>query len=189
MIDSPEHLLYLERFEGAEVPIPSRWLGARGQEGPVYQLRRGDHVLWTVGVDFGYASSFPFREQRVWAAAGVVVIGGGEVVYVLDAATGELRHEISVEGYFGHFKLARVAAPAGGEEELLFVLGCRDVHAIDARLATRWVARDVAIDGIVFVELRDNAVIVSAEMDPPGGWVDVALDVVTGALLRREDPG
>lgn len=59
---------------------------------------------------------------------------------------------------------------------------------LSARLATRWVARNVAIDGIVFVELRDNAVIVSAEMDPPGGWVDAALDLGTGEELWRESP-
>ena len=183
MIATPGSPLLLERFEGAGIPITSRWLGARGQDGPVYQLRRGDDVLWTVGVDFGYGPGCSFREQLVWETVGVVVIGGGGVVYVLDAATGELRHELTVEGYFGHLKLASL-----GGEELLFVLGCRDVHAIDARLATRWIARNVAIDGIVFVELRDNVLIVSAEMDPPGGWVDVALDVTTGALLWREGP-
>ena len=44
----------------------------------------------------------------------------------------------------------------------------------------------VAVDGIVFGEICDNTIIVSAEMDPPGGWVDVALDLLTGAELWRE---
>lgn len=181
---APEHPLTLERFDDPPQPWPvDRWLGAHGQEGPVYQARRGEGLVWSVGIDFGQHSCMPFREQCVWEAAGVVVIGGGDIVYVLDAANGQLRRTIPVSSYFGYLELVRISTPLGGEEELLFVLGCSDVHAIDATLATRWVARDIAVDGLVFVELRGTLIIVSAEMDPPGGWIDVALDLATGAIV------
>ncbi len=181
---TPELPLTLERFDGSSsAPHTTSWLGARGQDGPVYQARRGDELLWIVGIDFGHHSSMPFREQCVWEAAGVVAIGSADIVYILDAANGQLRLTIPVSSYFGHLELVRISTPLGGAEELLFVLGCSDVHAIDATLATRWVARNIAIDGLVFVELRGTTIIVSAEMDPPGGWIDVALDLATGAIV------
>lgn len=183
-MSTPELPLTLERFDEPARPWPvDCWFGARGQDGPVYQARRGDELVWSVGIDFGQYSSMPFREQCVWEAAGVVVLGGGNVVYILDAANGQLRRTIPVSSYFGHLELVRSSTPLGGEEELLFVLGCSDVHAIDATLETRWVARNIAIDGLVFVELRGTTIIVSAEMDPPGGWIDVALDLATGAIV------
>lgn len=79
--------------------------------------------------------------------------------------------------WFGHF----------GEDigDTLFVLGWQNVTAIDARLAVKWVSRNVAIDGITGGRVESGRLFVSAEMDPPGGWVDVELDVVNGRQWRR----
>jgi hypothetical protein len=164
---------------------PTIWFGAGRERGSVYVVRRGDDVLWLAGIDFGDASHVPFREELFWEATNTVVIGGGNVVYFFDTQ-GDLRAQISVPSLFGHLALAAIPTAAGNTEELLFILGWTDVHAIDSQFETAWVARGVAVDGIVFIEGRDDAVILSAEMDPPGGWVNVALDVHTGAELWRE---
>ncbi|MDI3285794.1 hypothetical protein [Polyangium sp. 15x6] len=158
-------------------------------EEPVYVLERGGEIVWSVGIDLGDASQVPFREELVWESAGVVIVGGGDTVFVLDIETGVRRAAIAVPSLFGHLALTTVPAPGRGEEELLFILGWTDVHAIDGRLETRWIARDVAVDGIVFHEVRGDAVVVSAEMDPPGGWVEVALDARTGIEVSRQDLG
>ncbi|MRG98398.1 hypothetical protein [Polyangium spumosum] len=178
----------VKRLEGSDAPRPARWLGAsEGNEGPIYVLERGDEVVWSVGIDFGRASFVPFREELVWESADAIVLGGGDTVYVLDIGTSALRATIAVPSRFGHLALAPVPTPDGGEE-FLFVLGWTDVHAVDRRLETRWIARNVAVDGIVFHEIRGDALIVSAEMDPPGGWVEVALDIRTGSELSRRSP-
>ena len=130
----------VERLEGPDAPHPARWLGAGDNEGPIYVLTRGDEVLWSVGIDFGDASYIPFREELVWENAGVVVLGGGDTVYVLDNGTGSQRATIAVPSRFGHLALASVPVSGGGEEELLFLLGWTDVHVIDRRLETRWIA-------------------------------------------------
>jgi len=70
----------------------------------------------------------------------------------------------------------------------LGLLGWRAVHAPARELSVRWVARDVAVDGLVFGDLTAGGVRLSAEMDPPGGWVDVGLDLRTGRELWRGAP-
>ncbi|EYF07391.1 Hypothetical protein CAP_0144 [Chondromyces apiculatus DSM 436] len=162
------------------------WLGAGGEQGAIYVLRRGDEVLWRVGIDFGEASHVPFREELVWESAGVVALGGGDAVYVLDLGTGAARARIAVPSLFGHLALVSVPAVGGGNAEVLLVLGWTDVHAIDGQLAPCWVARDVAVDGILLREARDQELHMLAEMDPPGGWVGIVLDARTGAELSRE---
>jgi len=67
------------------------------------------------------------------------------------------------------------------------VLSYTDVIALDASLSIRWIARDVAIDGLTGADgcALDDVLIVHAEMDPPGGWFDVALDARTGREFGR----
>jgi hypothetical protein len=183
--DESRALLIIERVDDPTASSSAKWFGAGSKQGPVYTIRRGGNMIWSVGIDFSDASHVPFREEVFWEAAGVVVIGGGAVVHFFDAQSGALRSKIDVPCYFGHLALARIPKTTVSAEELLLILGWTDVYAIDSRLETRWVARDIAVDGIVFGEVRESAVILSAEMDPPGGWVDVALDLVTGAEVGR----
>ena len=49
-----------------------------------------------------------------------------------------------------------------------------------------WIARDVAVDGIVFGEVEGPLLTVHAEMDPPGGWFAVTLDARDGRELDRQ---
>ncbi len=176
----------IERFDDASPAQPAKWFGAGHEHGSVYVVRDDGEVLWTVGIDFGDVSHVPFREELFWEATNTVVIGGGNVVYVFDVLNGVVRAKVPVPSFFAHLAIATIATAGGVAEEFLFILGWADVHAIDSQLETRWTARDVAVDGVVFREICDNVIVVSAEMDPPGGWVDVALDALTGAELWRE---
>ena len=139
-----------------------------------------------MGIDFGEASHVPFREELFWSSTRRIVIAGGNAVYVFDAHSGELQTTIAIPSFFGHLGLVTIPTASGLTEEALLIMGWTDVHVIDSAFKTRWVARNVAIDGIVFSEIRDNEIIVSAEMDPPGGWVEVGLDAFTGAELWRK---
>lgn len=67
------------------------------------------------------------------------------------------------------------------------MLGYCDVIALDRSLAIRWTAQDIAVDGITGADgcSDGDMLIVQAEMDPPGGWFEVALDARTGRELRR----
>lgn len=147
-----------------------------------YAARRRDgSVLWTVDVDFEEDPCPAFRAGAVWVGAGVAAIGGGSVVLLLDLSSGEPKRRIRVPSYFGALSLQRVEGA-----EWLFVLGWRDVHSFTPDLEERWVSRDVAVDGITGGTVEGSVLYVNAEMDPPGGWFSVRLDVRTGRELARE---
>ena len=148
--------------------------------GDSYVARDASGPLWTIELRLDMSGT-PFREEAVWTAAGVVAIGGGPVVHFVAAASGAIVKSLSLgDDLFGHF------APA--DDDVLYILGWRHVFAIDSELAVRWVSRDVAVDGITWHERDGDRIRLSAEMDPPGGWVDVELDAVTGRELARGRP-
>jgi hypothetical protein len=147
-----------------------------------YEARRHDgSSIWRVDVDLGGTSPSPFREEAIWAEAGAVAIGGKSVVVLLELSSGAELRRIDVPSHFGHVAVQRVNG-----EEWLFVLGWRDVHAFAPNLAEQWVRRGLAVDGISGGTVEGHVLHLSAEMDPPGGWFDVQLDVCTGRELVRE---
>jgi hypothetical protein len=147
------------------------------RDGDTYVGLTETSVGWTVEISLG-PNGTPFREEVVWPAASVVAIGGGTTIHFLAAQSGAIVSSLSLgDDVFGHF------GPADGE--LLCVLGWRDVVAVDKTLAVRWISKHVAVDGIIWKSRHDERIQLSAEMDPPGGWVDVELDAITGRELSR----
>ena len=124
-----------------------------------------------------------FREEILWPAAGVVVIAGGPAVHFLSPESGVILKTLSLDDdLFGH------CGPT--DDDVLYILGWQHVIALDKTLAVRWVSRDVAIDGLTWTGRDGDRIQLSAEMDPPGGWVDVELDAITGRETSRgRSPG
>lgn len=149
-------------------------------------LRADDIERWRVSLRLRDAAAWnPFREALVWPRAHCVVAGAGDRVHWLHLDTGEPRATIDLHpDHFGHLALAELTS-AGSTTELLFVLGWTDVRAYAVDGTLRWHARHVAIDGITFDALDGTTLRLHAEMDPPGGWFSVALDVSTGRELAR----
>ncbi|MDB4952943.1 MAG: hypothetical protein JWO36_512 [Myxococcales bacterium] len=142
--------------------------------GDTYVLRDGDTVVWTIELPLDMSGT-PFREEVVWSASGVVAIGGGTTIYFVGIELGTVTRRISLaRDLFGHFEIDR---------DVLYVSGFRDVTAIDRQLSILWSSKNVAIDGIVWQSREGDRIKLSAEMDPPGGWVDVELDAATGRRL------
>lgn len=145
---------------------------ARGEDGG---------TLWKVEVELGDNSPSSFREEAIWADAGVAAIGGRSVVVLLDLFSGMERCRIDVPSFFGGLSVQRVDGM-----EWLFVLGWTDVHAFAPGFEEQWVSCGVAVDGITRGTVKGSVLHVNAEMDPPGGWFAVQLDVRTGQELARE---
>lgn len=134
-------------------------------------------VRWSVPCARDVAGN-PFREALVWSAGGCVAIGEGGAVRLHAIDSGALLTTVSLDDdHFGHF--------GPSDLDVLYVLGWRHVLAIDHRRELLWRRRNVAIDGIVWSERRGGRLVLSAEMDPPGGWVAVELEAATGAELAR----
>ena len=149
-----------------------------------YEARGADGgTLWKADLDLGGMSPSSFREEAVWAEASVAAIGGKGVVVLLDLLSGAERCRIDVPSCFCGLSVQRVDGV-----EWLFVLGWTDVHAFAPGFEEQWVSRGVAVDGITHATVDGAVLHVNAEMDPPGGWFAVQLDVRTGQELARE-PG
>jgi hypothetical protein len=164
-----------------ELDLGSARLTLRGDDG---------EARWSIGVDASALERACFREAFLWQRGGVACVGAAEHVWLFDLASGAPRLHLDRSGLhsaasslFGHFGQATLRDGT----ELLVVLGHTDLTAIDASLSIRWMARDVAVDGITGADgcSDGDTLIVQAEMDPPGGWFEVTLDARTGRELRR----
>jgi hypothetical protein len=149
------------------------------RNGERYIARDGERVVWSIELHLNMNGS-SFREEIMWPAASVVAIGGGDAVHLVAVDSGTIARTISLgRDLFGHFGEAR--------DDVLYILGWRNVVAVD-RDVVRWVSHDVAVDGITWRGLDGDRIMLSAEMDPPGGWVDVELDAATGREVMRSQP-
>lgn len=150
-------------------------------------LGEDGEARWSARLEASALQGACLREAFLWRPGGVACVGAGEHVWLFDLASGAARLHLDVYGcgssFFGHFGHATL----GDGAELLLVLTYTDVIAIDASLAIRWTARNVAIDGIVGADGCGDGdrLVVHAEMDPPGGWFEVTLDARTGRELVR----
>ncbi|HEU4411392.1 MAG TPA: hypothetical protein VFS43_39440 [Polyangiaceae bacterium] len=176
----------------ALAPLPSLALralvgGARPDDfHDAYVVTEAGTPRWQALVHWGKHAPVPFREECVWPGAGVVAIGGGATAHFLGTADGEPRGSLDVPDHFGH--LALDAGEPGVRAEALYVLGWRHAYAVGPDLRTRWRARDLAVDGIVWRTAKGPKLYLNAEMDPPGGWFEVELEAATGReLTRRPD--
>jgi len=159
---------------------PVHHIGRRADDS--YVLFDGETPRWAVTIDCGERASLPSREERVWPAAGVAVIGGGAAVYFLDLETATIRLRVPLQGYFAHLAADRESAPDG----TFFLLGCSEVIAYRPSLDVRWHAKNVAVDGVVFDRVEGSRLWVKAEMDPPDRWYAVEINLHTGKEISRQ---
>lgn len=82
---------------------------------------------------------------------------------------------IEISGYFGYFHLFN---------NILYVLGCSYIITFDSFSNIIWKSDHIAVDGIVFKEIRNNVMFIDCEMDPPGGWIERTIDTITGKEIR-----
>lgn len=82
---------------------------------------------------------------------------------------------IEINGYFGYFHLLN---------DVLYVLGCCYIIKFDSFSNIIWKSEHIAVDGILFNEIRDNVIYIDCEMDPPGGWIKRTIDAITGKEIR-----
>lgn len=147
----------------------------------------GDVERWRASVGLGEAAGWnPFRAALIWPRVCRVVVGAGDRVHLLDLDTGALCVTLDLSpDHFGYLVLVEVV-DKDSMTELLLVLGWTDVRAYTADISLLWHAREVAVDGIAFDALDGSILRLRAEMDPPGGWFAVALDVASGRELDRQ---
>ena len=107
--------------------------------------------------------------------ADYLVIGNYyEGIYLVDLKDHKIEN-IKVAGYFGYFEV---------NKDVLYVLGCEDVMAFSSKLDLLWKCDTLAVDGIICDRIEDDAMILSCEMDPPGGWVTRKISLLDGHIIE-----
>ena len=110
----------------------------------------------------------PFNAAIVWGK--YFCLGTGSNIVIVDLNTLKYR-SIKVVGYFGYFFQYG---------DMLFAASSWGVLAFNMEMNLLWRNEDISVDGVLFHGVEDGALCVSCELDPPGGWVDKRLDIVTG---------
>ena len=99
-----------------------------------------------------------------------------EGVYIINLLDLKVIHK-DISGYFGRFVII---------DDSLYVLGCENITAYDSCMNEKWISDDIAVDGVLLKKIEGDAIIVSCEMDPPGGWVNKRISLSSGKLISSE---
>ena len=145
-----------------------------------FDLLLDGKALWTVVVDWSSKCS-GYSRQLVWSDANCVLFGGNEEVFALELNSGkQLRHWVLGAGsYFCDFREL---------EDRMLILSGTEILSISDTLDLQWQTEGLAQDGVIWSKLCDDGTSfeVDAEMDPPGGWEEVTIDICSGKLLKRQ---
>ena len=116
---------------------------------------------------------FDFFSDTVFFHDFFVIGNNYEGVYVINMLDLKVMHK-EISGYFGHFEII---------DDNLYVLGCNNITAFDSCMNEKWISEDIAVDGVLLNAIEGDFVVVSCEMDPPGGWVNKRIRLSDGKLI------
>ena len=139
---------------------------------------RPDASGWRAVVH-GYGAACA-EEMELWDKAGLVLVGAGRAVVVLDAGTGAVRMRVPAGGYFGALFLAEDGRDA-------FVCGDEQVVRLLPAPEVAW-KRTLGVDGVLVHRAVGLTVFCSSQKRVGGPWVDYLLDRATGAIQEAPDP-
>lgn len=137
--------------------------------GKLYAVRADGRDLLRVEVDNDVWN--PFNCGIVWR--GYFCLGTGSEIIAVDLTTFEYKR-YSIDWYFGYFL---------EHGETLFAASAAGVLAFDGNMELLWRNESLAVDGVTFGGVCGGVLEISCELDPPGGWVDKRLDILTGSEL------
>lgn len=116
---------------------------------------------------------FDYFSETVFFHDYFVIGNFHEGIYVINMLDLKVIHK-EISGYFGSFKII---------DDVLYVLGCNNITAFDSYMNEKWISEDIAVDGVLLEEIEGDSMVVSCEMDPPGGWVTKKISLSDGKLI------
>ena len=136
-------------------------------EGKKYYITKNSLPYVTVEVD---STDNPFDTACIFGK--FLCIGLYEKTAFINLETLEFRFD-KVEMYFGYFVIYN---------DMLFVLSGVGITAYDRDLNILWENSELAVDGVCIYGISDDGkyLEISCELDPPDGWVDKKIDIMTG---------
>lgn len=131
--------------------------------------------LLRIDIDMGGSHSC---FQATVCSNGLVAIGYGDSLFVVNPTAGTSA-TIPCNGYFGH--LYTPGDFSGEPQPFSFLCSsATDLISISPSGEVSWIAKDIALDGIVVTDVDTDTISGNAEWDPPGGWRPFKLWKATG---------
>jgi hypothetical protein len=149
-------------------PVTSLLVEARGSGGPTFK---------TLVHGYGAACA---EEVELWERPGLILVGVGQAVTVLDSTTGEVKLRVPMGGYFNSLWLAEDGRDA-------FVCGDEQVVRLVPPGTVSW-QRTLGVDGVMVHRAVGATVFVSAQRRVGGPWVDFLLDRLNGSIVEAPEP-
>lgn len=97
-----------------------------------------------------------------------------EGIYAISLSDLNVRN-IKIKGYFGYFEI---------NKDVLYVLGCENIVAFNPDLEQLWESDDLAVDGVICEGIEDDTMMISCELDPPGGWIGRTISLIDGRVIE-----
>jgi hypothetical protein len=115
----------------------------------------------------------PFKDVIV--RNNLLAIGHQGHFYLYDFLENTRLLVLELDGYFGHLYV---------NENLFYITSAGSIYCIDEKGNLIWQSSSLGVDGILIERFSENKIYGSSECDPPGGWQEFVLDIVTGELIN-----
>ena len=137
------------------------------------QIGANQRVRFDVPSDAGQSA---FQDVRCVDAT--VFVGFGESLFVIRPLE-RTWDRIQLEDYFGSLYTPEDFGLPASSFGVLVATGSA-LFSLTNTGTPIWCARDLAVDGVQVLDVRDGLIFGSAELDPPGGWQPFVLSLITG---------
>jgi hypothetical protein len=108
-----------------------------------------------------------------------VIIGFGEYVHFFNVRT-EKVNSFKLDSYFGHLYIVE-DLEYEGENFGVLVASAEYLHRFTPSGREIWKSNRLGIDGVTVSKISYPNIEASGEWDPPEGWVDVKINIESGA--------
>jgi hypothetical protein len=141
------------------------------------QISSTKRVRFDVPSDAGHSA---FQDLR--CVDDTVFVGFGESLFVIRPLE-QTWDRIQLEDYFGYVYTPEDFGLPVSSFGVLVASGTALFNLTKTGILI-WCARDLAVDGVQVSDVRDGLIFGSAELDPPGGWQLLVLNLITGERQR-----
>ena len=116
-----------------------------------------------------------------------IIIGYGEHVHFFNTIS---EQQLSIELAF-YFCDMYVAEDLGyqGDDFGVLVTSAERLHRFTVCGWEIWTSSQLGIDGVTVLSIENNNIIASGEWDPPGGWIDVTINLDNGEEKKLKESG
>jgi len=113
-----------------------------------------------------------------------VIFGFGEHVHFFNTEK-ETLISIKLDTYFSGLYIASDLDYIGNDFGVL-VASAEYLHRFTPLGEEVWKSLPLGIDGVIVTTINSLIIQASGEWDPPGGWIDVKIDLDSGASVNKE---